>query len=382
MAIYVKRYNGSSWVDGVVKRYNGSSWVDAYTYRWDGSKWVQIYPETAITVTDKTLTGSGFNTWRMSYQSWNSADAKQGSGVDWDGSVANWGYCGIKATSWTGCGSITSVTKQQFSGTRGDAGYYNNDQTIKFYRSAVNSGASGGLTASDVTGLFTCKTGGPGKNAAISTKTLSDNTAGNFKNWLNNVSSKPNLYIYSNATGDYLDLTACKITASYVYTAATAAFEDLTSVASIITYSDNYNDIKNTSYHTMTIYNDEVGMTLEEIIQRREDGIAEDIDPTTVDRAYVSKPWSREYKIEQDRDGNEMALVEVFGLKKFSEVQMSLDKVTWTTMHQLSAKYNYMCATLPSDFNKMYDWVHIRCINTEIDEIDFELDIEPTIIIA
>ena len=62
MAIYVKRYNGSSWVDGVVKRYNGSSWVDAYTYRWDGSKWVQIYPETAITVTDKTLTGSGFYT--------------------------------------------------------------------------------------------------------------------------------------------------------------------------------------------------------------------------------------------------------------------------------------------------------------------------------
>lgn len=29
MAVYVKKYNGSAWVDAAVKRYNGSAWVDA-----------------------------------------------------------------------------------------------------------------------------------------------------------------------------------------------------------------------------------------------------------------------------------------------------------------------------------------------------------------
>ena len=56
--IQVKKYNGSAWVNGAVKKYKGSSWVDAYTYKWNGSAWVQIYPDTYVSVSNKSVTGS------------------------------------------------------------------------------------------------------------------------------------------------------------------------------------------------------------------------------------------------------------------------------------------------------------------------------------
>lgn len=380
MAIYVKRYNGSSWVNTTVKRYNGSSWVDAYTYRWDGSKWVQIYPETIVTVSDKAVTSGTMNNYKSKMSDWKGDKiARQGNGSTWSGSPANWGYMAISASSFTGSGSITSVTSAYFKGTRGGSGYYNDDQTVQFYRSAITT--SGTPTTSNIAGNFKCTFKMPGKDTAFPNKAITMGTNG--LNWLNQANSQPRLYIYSNVAGDYASFTGtCTVTASYKYQAASAAFIDDTSPAMLLTAKDDYNSIQNTSYHVMPIYKEEENMSLTEIMQRREDGIVEDIDITTVDRYGMPDPWSRNYRVEEDRDGNLMALVEVFNLKMSSEVQMSLDKVNWTTMYQLDPKNNYMQAPLPPDFSKLTDWVYVRCIDKELDLIHFELDIEPVLIIA
>lgn len=378
MTIYVKRYNGSAWVDGAVKRYNGSSWVDAYTYRWNGSSWVQIYPDTVVTVSSKAVSSGTKNTYKTT--GWKGDGiARQGNGSTWGGSSSNYGYFAISAASFTGSGSITSVTSATFSGTRGGSGYYNNEQTVKFYRSAVKPSTV--PTTSTIAGRFDCTFTMPGNGVAFSNKSITMGTNG--LNWLNQANSQPQLYIYSATAADYASFTeTCKITASYTYQATSAAFLDEASAAMILTAEDDYNSIQNTAYHTMPIYKEEENMTLAEIMQRREDGIVEDIDVTTVDRHGISDPWSRNYRVEEDRDGNLMALVEVFNLKMSSEVQMSLDKVNWTTMYQLDPKNNYMHAPLPPDFSKLTDWVYVRCIDKELDLIYFELDIEPTIIIA
>jgi hypothetical protein len=53
---YVKRYNGSSWVDINPKRWNGSSWVDVEVYKYDGSKWVNISSQQYTTTWEATWT--------------------------------------------------------------------------------------------------------------------------------------------------------------------------------------------------------------------------------------------------------------------------------------------------------------------------------------
>ena len=380
MAIYVKRWNGSAWVDGAVKRWNGSSWVDAYTYRWSGSAWVQIYPETVITVSNKTVNSGTKNNYKSKNNAWkNDGIARQGNGDTWGGSPHNWGYMAISAASYTGSGSITSVTSATFSGTRGGSGYYNNDQTVKFYRSAVVPSTV--PTTSNIAGQFTCAFKMPGKDTAFSGKSISMGTNG--LNWLNRANSQPQLYIYSNVADDYASFTGtCSVTASYKYNAASAAFVDEASVATLITPEDDYNSIKNTSYHTMAIYNDEVDLTFDEIIKRREDGIVEDIHPDSVDRNHTPRPWTRNYSIEKDENENLRAKIEVFGLGMNDEVQISLDKNNWSLMKQTNKDYNYMECILPADYNKVTDWCYIRIINTKTDELYLTAEIEPMLMLA
>ena len=379
MAIYVKRYNGSAWVDTTVKRYNGSSWVDAYTYRWNGSSWVQIYPETIVTVDNKAVTSGTMNNYKSKMSDWKSdSTARQGNGTTWGGSPSNWGYMAISASSFTGSGSITSVTSAYFKGTRGGSGYYNNEQTVQFYRSAITT--SGTPTTSNIAGNFKCTFKMPGKDTAFSNQAITMGTNG--LNWLNQANSQPRLYIYSNVADDYASFTGtCTVTASYKYQASSVAFVDEASTAMLLTAADDYNSIKNTAYHTMTIYKEEENMTLAEIIKRREDGIVEDIDQDTVDRFNVTRPWTKDYKIEKDDNGNLRVKIQVFALGMDDEVQVSLDKIKWTVMKQVDPKTNFMECILPSDYNKVTDWCYIRVINKKTDELYLTAEVEPMIMI-
>ena len=203
--IQVKKYNGSAWVNGAVKKYKGSSWVDAYTYKWNGSAWVQIYPDTFVSVSNKSVTGSS-TTWSYRaqiYKNWKQEDAKQGNGGHYSnsggsGDSTHYGFLNLSSDKFTGHGNVNSVSSATYSGKRGGAGNYNNNQTIKFYRGSIVPTAAGSSSpTSDMSGNFTCTTGSNvGSGGSISNKSISGTD--NFKNWMNGVNGKKQLYIYSN----------------------------------------------------------------------------------------------------------------------------------------------------------------------------------------
>ena len=379
MAVYTKKWNGSAWVTAPFKKWNGSSWVDAYVWKWNGSKWVQLYPDTVVSGSTNTVTSGTMNNYKSKNSAWkNDSTARQGNGSTWGGSPANWGYMNISAWSYAGAGNIVSVSSASFSGTRGGSGYYNNTQTVKFYRSAI--APSSVPTTSNIAGNFNCTFAMPGSGKAFSGKGIETGT--NFLNWLNAANSQPYLYIYSNVAADYASFTGtCKVSATYDYSAATALFVDEVSASSVIRATDDYNSIKNTAYHTMPIYKDEIGMPLNEIMQRREDGLVQDIDSTNVDRLAHPKPWTKNYTVEADDEGNLRAKIEVFSLGMDDEVQISMDKNKWSTMMQTDATSDYVECILPKDYNKVTDWCYIRVINKKTDELYLTVDIEPMILL-
>lgn len=381
MAVYTKKWNGSSWVTAPVKKWNGSAWVDAKVQKWTGSAWTQLYPETNVT-RSQTLSSTTFNTFRGS--SWlNTGTARQGTYGSYGACM---GYLGVNSGNLTGTGSISSISSASFSGTRGAAGYYNNNQTLYFYRSNVAPSTS---AANTLSGQFTGTTGGPGSGKAMSNRAISVN--GETKNWANKVSSKPYLYIYATGTGDYGDIqTNFSITLNYTYAARTLSFDSATAASAGLAPAMYRSIYGKDAFHSMTIYEEEENMTLEEIIKRREDGIVEDIPYDSVIDVPEILPWTREFEIFEPSTENQkdksikpnLALkIEVFNMGMHDEAQFSLDNEEWFTLIGESAEDNYLYGTLPKDFNKYKDFVYVRIINKEKEFIYQEQIIEPKIYI-
>ena len=90
-----------------------------------------------------------------SSSSWQSGTARQGS---WSSYGNYYGVFGINRTQFKGNGAVTKVTGAYITGKRNGSGYYNNNQTIKFYRSN-NSGSGSSI---GYAGQFTATTGAPG----------------------------------------------------------------------------------------------------------------------------------------------------------------------------------------------------------------------------
>ena len=381
MAVYTKKYNGSAWVTAPVKKWNGSAWVDAKVSKWTGSAWAQLYPETAVT-TSKTISSTSFNTWRDS--KWlNKNTARQGV---YNSNGACMGYLGLNAANFPGTGSITSVGSATFTGVRGGAGYYNNNQTLRFHR---NNGAPSS-TPGTPTGQFNATTGGPGSGKTMSNRAITINAE--VTNWANQVGSKPYLYIYSTSTSDYADIqNSCSLSLNnYVYTARTLSFDSETARSSGLTPAMYKSVTGKEPFHSMTVYEEEENMTLEEIIQRRVDGIVEDIPYDSIIDAPEILPWTREYevyepKVENQKDKsvkpNTMFKIEVFHMGMEDEAQYSLDNEEWFTLKGENAEDEYLYGELPRDFNKYKDFIYVRIINKEKEFIYNEQIIEPKIYI-
>lgn len=373
MAVYTKKYNGSSWVTAPFKKWNGSSWVDATVKKYNGSAWVQIYPETAVT-TSKTLSGSNLNTYRNKWL--NDSVAKQGTYSSYG---ASHGYLAVSATSLAGYGGISAISSASFSGTRDGSGYYNNNQTLKFYRSNIAPASSSPVNT--LSGQFTGTTGGPGSGGAMSNRAIAVNSE--TLNWANNVSSKPYLYIYSDAAADYAGIkTSFSITLNYTYTAKmlTYAAKD---AQPILMSRDMYKmETGKDPYCSILVHEGEENMSLDEIIERRENGISEFISFDSIVEDYEAKPWTREYNVEYNKETKTCkAKIEVFNMGMNDEVQYSLDKEEWNTMYNIDANTQYHEAELPKDFNRFADFVFIRVINKEKEEVVTNMTIEPKIFI-
>lgn len=376
MAVYTKKYNGSAWVTAPVKKWNGSAWVDARVQKWTGSAWTQLYPETAVT-TSKTISSTSFNTYRDS--KWlNTNTARQGVYSSYGSCM---GYLGLNAANFPGSGSITSIGSATFTGVRGGAGSYNSNQTLRFHR---NNGAPSS-TPGTPTGQFNATTGGPGSGKTMSNRAIT--MSSEVVNWANQVGSKPYLYVYSTSTSDYADIqTSCSITLNnYIYTAKTIAFESEKAIPLLMT-ADMYKATKNREpYYSMTVYEDEVNMTLEEIIQRRVDGIVEDIPYDSIIQAPDIKPWTRNYEVYESNtlslDKQLFVKVEIFNMGMDDEAQYSLDGEEWFTLIGEDAEDDYLYGKLPSEFNKYRDFIHVRIIDKKKELIYNTLTIEPKIYI-
>ena len=402
MTIYVKKYNGSAWVDGAVKKWNGSSWVDGYTYRWNGSGWVQIYPDTYVSTT-KTVTGSS-TTWSYRaqvYRNWKQEDAKQGNGGNYSnsggsGDSTHYGFLNLSASKFTGYGKVNSVSSASYTAKRGGAGYYNNNQTIKFYRGSIVPTAAGSTSpTNDLSGNFTCTTGSNvGSGGTMSNRSISG--LDNFKNWMNGVSNKPQLYIYSNSSSDYLSISgASTVKASYVYSSDTVMYASPSSASYSLRPSASTFDTRTTTtsfgsgkvlkkvqstvdnaYHTMVIYPEEKGMTLDEIVAYRTENNLPDISSNNVLTDYVKQIIINDFRI--DSDTNTVTVI-LDGLQDGHIPEYSIDGINYNFMP--SSTVDTYVGDLTPEFDKNRDYVYIRVRNEKTDSIDFEYIEEPLFLV-
>lgn len=401
--IQVKKYNGSAWVNGAVKKYKGSSWVDAYTYKWNGSAWVQIYPDTFVSVSNKSVTGSS-TTWSYRaqiYKNWKQEDAKQGNGGHYSnsggsGDSTHYGFLNLSSDKFTGHGNVNSVSSATYSGKRGGAGNYNNNQTIKFYRGSIVPTAAGSSSpTSDVTGNFTCTTGsGVGSGGSISNKSISGTD--NFKNWMNGVSGKKQLYIYSNSASDYLSLKgASTVKASYVYSSDTVMYASPSSASYSLRPSASTFGTRTTTtsfgsgsvlkkvqstvddaYHTMVIYPEEKNMTLDEIVSYRTENNLPDISTNDILTDYVEQIVIKDIKIDSDTHTVTTVLE---GLQDGHIPEYSIDGTNYSFMPSSTVDTYY--GDLTPEFDKNRDYVYIRVRNEKTDSIDFEYIEEPLFLV-
>lgn len=383
MATYVWKWNGSAWVVSPFKKWNGSAWVDATVWKWGSNNaWIQIYPDIAVqggnTIDVPT---DGMSNWRTTWSNWgNKGEARQGNGSQYGGSAAYYGYMNLDASSFAGSGKINSITSATFTGLRGDSGYYNKNQSIKFYRSNV-IGKTSGSTNSPVgttEGLFTCQTGAPGMNKMMNNRPIDASTYGNLMNWLNKVGGKSKLYIYSNLSDDYLDIKSAKFSMNYAYATRSLIFPTKES-SPIVMSRDVYRmETGKNPYFSILAYEGEENMSLEEILRRREDGIVSPIDKNNLMVGCNINPWTREYDVYFDiKSKTKKIKIEVFNMGMNDEAQYSIDGNSWNTLIGTTPDDTYLYGNLPEDFNTFQDGIRVRVINKEKDSKYLDLYIEP-----
>lgn len=353
MAIDTLKWNGTAWVTCPVKRWNGSAWVDATVRKWNGSSWVQMYPETVVNGS-QYIYSTGTNHYKGS---WQGGAAKQG---DW-GYGECYGYLGLCSTSFTGFGNIMSISGAGFRGTRDGSGYYNNDQTIRFFRSNAVPGYS---PVNTIAGEFTTTSGGPGSGGNMTNRWINPNGLGNMLDWVNGVGGKDQAFIYDNSKNLYLGVTNPALGMDYTYMAKTVSFES--PYMMLMMTPDMYMDIKGrTPYHSMIIYEDEQNMSLGEIMQRREDGIVLPINAQDAIDVPEVIPWTKEYGIDIVVDGSTNIIqrfkIEILNLRFDDQPEISLDNESWAPIKAIKEKQDdWLYGQLPEDFNKTTDSIYFR----------------------
>lgn len=374
MAIDTLRWNGSAWVAAPVKTWNGSAWIDAYTRKWTGTYWEQMYPETSVIAT-QYINSTGTKTWRNG--KWEGGAAKQGN---WGYEPYCTGYLGLCSKNFNGHGNITHVSGAAFRGTRDGSGYYNNNQTIRFHRSNV---VPGNNPDGSITGEFNATTGAPGSGGWMTDRWINSNQLGNVKDWANGIGGKDQLYIYSANKSDYMGVTGPQIGIDYSYMAKMVCFES--PYMMLLATPDTYMDIKGRRpYHSMLIYEEEVGMGLHELMQRRADGIVEPIDYGMSKEVVEIKAWTREYEIVEKDDvftGEKQLIfkIEALSLSYHDVPQISFDNVNWKRISAIKENHDdWMVTYLPADFNRVKDNIYFRFYDSQKDIVYGEKIITPS----
>lgn len=362
-----KKVNGT-WKDycdikGITKKTSGS-WKDAIILRRTSGKWIQIYP---VVTTGSGSGGSGGSTstggyvivkggthrYKNNTHNWDAGVAKQGT---W-GYGSCYGVFGINRNQFKGNGNVTKVTGAYITGYRDASGYYNNNQTIRFYRSN-NSGSGSSI---GYAGNFTATTGAPGANKwMIGNRTISE--LNNVRDFLNGVSGYNNLLIYSSAKSDYLGLKNVSLAVKYEYKPVVAYFDN-PEKATYMSEAQLKEEAINQPYLTMLLYPEEVHMTLDEIFKRRMLLGIPDIDATTLKPVEPNDPpYSGDYKV---RNGK--LTVELSNIFDNRVAQYSLDGDNWDNL-----TFNVVTGLYEGDIVGKYQEIYIRVIDVAKDELLYQ----------
>lgn len=361
---------GGQWKDYCdikgINKYEGGKWNDAKVLKRISDKWVQIYPTYSTDTgggggndSGGGSTGStiivkgGTHRYKNKTKNWEAGVAKQG---DW-GYGACYGVFGISRKQFRGNGTVSKVSSAYITGYRDASGYYNNNQTIKFYRSS-NSGSGDTIKYA---GSFTSTTGAPGADRNMSgNRTISG--LDNVKDFLNGVSGYDNLLIYASAKSDYLGLKNVSLGIKYDFKPVVAYFDNPKKVQ-YMTEGQLKDEAINNPYLTMLLYPDEINLTLDEILKRRLMlGIA-DIDNTTVKQVEPhDEPYAITYKVE-----NGILNVEMKNIFENRIPQYSLDGHKW---HELV--FNPITTLYNGTIHSSYENIYIRVINQKTDELLYE----------
>lgn len=289
----IKKLNGGSWVDfcdnnQIYKLENGA-WRSGSPsiFKLENGIWVQIYPSTGVTENDKVVNPQrACSTKQKKYSSWKSGYARHGYCTQSSAGGEQFGYTNVFKSDFTGHGSVVEVSSVFYTGYRNASGGYNNNQVINFHGTTMTS-ASGdpfGSAAGTCNTLcggtnFTTTTNAPSANAHMNRRPISNTSA--FKNFLNGMNGAYALALFNGETSNnfgggygfsanYLGMNDCMFNISYKHSAYRAFAPDPINPMS---------KSGEPQFIELYLYPDELGMSIEDIFERRErEGISH-IDP-------------------------------------------------------------------------------------------------------
>ena len=253
-------YNGEKWVDGSENELSPSIAVSFY----DGSKWIQKYPSAKITY-QHTLKGSNMKYIHAKSSTWGNGEARGGT---WSSGTVYTGFLGITKPASIAGGRVDTVLSVDCRYTRRGVGYWENPLKLQLVASTLTKASGNGANAHNSkrgstiysdTGMAVCTA--TGQQVKGTTTFNNDNAKTVFKNLLNG-SYNSILLGQKESSGDYISLTDIEITITYTANVSIATF----SVEDTPALKNKY---KRKKLHSMYIFDDELDMTYDEIIEHR-----------------------------------------------------------------------------------------------------------------
>lgn len=359
----VKKYSGG-WVDycdnNKILKYSGG-WNTAKPTIWKYSGgWVQLYPATNVVVPETTYSiGGACWHYKSGNKTFEDGIVKQGYYGGTQYSLMQYGYTGFNHTKTGKSGSIVDVSKFTFKGKRETSGAYGN-KSMEFW-SSPTSGKTAPVMSTKVA-TYTGDLKSPGASFGAYSVTIANKSQ--FINMLNGTNGY--LFIYKNETGNpysanYMAYSAPVYTLAYTYNAS----------KSVLTYASNMSArskaIGSENTIEMYLYDDEIGMTPEEIFTRREkEGIA-DIDPNMIqtvgENGYYRPVIYTGYRFVEETSIFE---IDINNVREEHNVEYSYDNITFKSM--LCKNENTYISYIPKDTNTVY----VRVVDTIRDILDLE----------
>ena len=284
--------NDGAWVDYVeqqsgVLTFNGEDWEDGASNElappvsvstYDGAKWVRFYPNAYVTYQHK-IKGSGYKYThtKNSSSTWGTSSPLSAIGNVWQSGAIYTGWLGItKPSTSLGVSEIQSI---ECNYTRRGVGYWESKLPIYLVPSTLTKASGTGTTAHNSkrgstiksdTGMAVCSA----TNQLVKGSTTFNkaNAKEEFKKFLNG-SYNSILLGAKESNKDYISLTDIELTITYTKNVAKATFVTADTPALASTRE---------SLHDMYIFEDEVGMTYDEIMEHRKLNNIQDINPNDV----------------------------------------------------------------------------------------------------